>query len=529
MPGRMREVELVEAVDELERTRPRPGIPLAPAEPVRDPGDDVLAARTWVRRHAPWLVASAAVVVGSLAVTQVVLDRREDARVAALAAVPGIVPPIDSSVGVLWWADPELAPALQSGAVVDGLLVGGVQDASGDPVIVGLDPGTGRVAWRTPVDLPTPQPTPTSASPELWISCAAVPRTDAGDDEPVAACISQQYGEGVEGIPRSSVWVLDPAAGTLLADREVDGSWGLTFVDDALVVAQPVDEDGAPARTDAGAVRWRVSADDVVSGEPRWTWTTPLTDVVGREDGPESAYATRRASLESTGDHVVLGVDGHGWVLTADGEPFLDVPLDPASWLQPARADVFIESTWTSSAYSGTLLLPDGTRVPIDETASWLAVDDGSAPGVVLTVGQAPGGADGLSGRSARTGARLWHVDGTIVTSLLLDGTLYVATSDSLLAVDAVSGDLLWRTEIDHMPQQLSTDGRYLLLPGLGVTLEAYTLTDGELAWTVDLADQVRADAGGDRSTVFVGGFQSGWHDPRLYVWMDTGAVAVLG
>ena len=76
------------------------------------------------------------------------------------------------------------------------------------------------------------------------------------------------------------------------------------------------------------------------------------------------------------------------------------------------------------------------------------------------------------------------------------------------------------------MPQQLSTDGRYLLLPGPGVTLEAYTLTDGALAWTADLARRGRP---ADRPTVFVQGFQSGWRDPRLYVWMDDGAVAVLG
>jgi outer membrane protein assembly factor BamB len=326
-------------------------------------------------------------------------------------------------------------------------------------------------------------------------------------------------------MPPSSVWVLDPADGTLLADREVEGGWGLAFVDDALVVAQPVADDGRPARTDAGAVRWKVVATEVVTGATRWTWTAPLTDVVGREDGPEGATATGTASLQAMDDHLVVVVDAHGWVLTVDGEPLLDVPLDSASWLQPARAGVFIESRWTSAAYSGTLLLPDGTRVDIDETAGWLAVDDGTAPGVFFTVGQAPGGADGLSGRSARTGDRLWHLPGTIVTGLLLDGTVYVATSETLVAVDATSGEVLWTTEIDHMPEQLSTDGRYLLLPGPGVTLEAYLLTDGVLAWTADLA----AEVGGERSSVFVQGFQSGWHDPRLYVWMDSGAVAVLG
>ena len=60
------------------------------------------------------------------------------------------------------------------------------------------------------------------------------------------------------------------------------------------------------------------------------------------------------------------------------------------------------------------------------------------------------------------------------------------------------------------------------------MTLEAYTLRDGELAWTADLAQEVAGDRA-DRATVFVQGFQSGWHDPRLYVWMDTGDVAVLG
>ena len=305
----------------------------------------------------------------------------------------------------------------------------------------------------------------------------------------------------------------------------VDARWGLTFSDGALVVAQPVAQDGSPARTDAGSVRWEVVATDVVSGADRWTWTSPPTDVVGREDGPEGATATGAASLQSTDDHVVVDVDGRAWVLTAAGEPVLDVPLDPGSWLQPARAGVFIESRWAASAYSGTLLLADGSRVPIDETAGWLSVDDGSAPDVVLTVGQAPGGADGLSGRAAATGERLWHLSGTIVTSLLLDGTVYVATSDALVAVDAVTGEERWRTGIDHLPQQLSTDGRYLLLPGRGVTLEAYTLSGGELAWTADLARQLDPDP----STVFVHGFQSGWHDPRLYVWMDTGSVAVLG
>ena len=248
--------------------------------------------------------------------------------------------------------------------------------------------------------------------------------------------------------------------------------------------------------------------------------------MVGREDGPEGATATGTASLQSGDDHVVVGVDDHAWVLSTAGTPLLDVPLDPGSWLQPARAGVFIESTWTDSTYSGTLLFPDGSRLPIDETASWLSVDDGSAPDVVMTVGQAPGGADGLSGRSATTGERLWHVSGTIVTSLLLDGTVYVATSDALLAVDATSGAAaLDHRDRPHAPAAL--DGRPVPAPA-GARPAARGVRDERRppAWTVDLADQLAPDP----TTVYVQGFRSGWHDPRLYVWMDTGSVGpVLG
>lgn len=520
MPGRMHQVELVETVDEPVRSSTagvpgrRVAVALDDAAPVERP-DDVLAARTWLRRHARSLVPTAAVLAATLLVTQLVIDRRESARLAALAAIPGVVPPADASIGVIWRADPQLAAALQSGAMVDGVLVGGIQAADGAPSIVGLDPDTGVVAWATPVDLPTPQPTPTSSSPELWISCSAIRHGGAH----LAACVSQQYGEDVQGIPPSSVWILDPDDGRLLAERVVDGGSGLAFTDDAMLLAERVTDD-------ADAVRWSVTATDLVSGDTRWTWASPPTELVSRDDGPEGLSGTIAASLQTYDDRIVVGVDNHAWVLTTDGELVQDVPLEPASWLQPARAGVFIKSTWTSSdLYQGTLLLEDGTEIPVDEAAGWLAVDDGSAPGVVLTVGEGGRGTDGLSGRSARTGERLWHLTGTIVAALMLDGTLYVATSDSLRALDATTGAVLWRTPLERLAHQLSTDGTYLLVPGLGVTLEAYSLRDGELAWSTDLSEEVA----GDRSTVFVQGFRSGWHDPRLYVWMDSGSVAVLG
>ncbi|MET0788715.1 MAG: PQQ-binding-like beta-propeller repeat protein [Cellulomonas sp.] len=544
MPGRMHEVELVEAADEPARSRsapaPEPRRPSwsgRPGQRVDVELDDELesrelhdadlhvdAARTWLRRHARWLVPVAAVLAVALVGTQVVMNHREAARLAALAAIPGVVPPADASIGVLWRADPRTANVLQSGSVVGGRLVGGTQDESGALSIVGLDPDTGTVAWATPVDLPTAPEATVGATPSVWVACTPVTHGEGS----VAACIAQRYGgdDVVLGVPESTVVVLDPADGSVLADRAVPSTTGLTFTDGDLVVAERVADDGTPARTDASSVRWAVTASDVVDGETTWTWTSPAVDVLGREDGPQASNATGAATLQTVDDEVLLTVDEHAWILSDTGRPLRDIPLDPGSWMGPARAGVFIQNTWTSSdRYRGSLLLADGTEVPVDETAGWLAVDDGSAPGIVFTVGAGPQEVQGLSGRSARTGEELWHLPGSIATALLLDGTLYVAADESIVALDATTGETRWRRTLDQVPQQLSTDGRYLLVPGTGVTLSAYALRDGELAWQKDLAQEVA----GDRDPVFVQGFQSGWHDPRLYVWMDSGAVAVLG
>ncbi|MBO3100748.1 outer membrane protein assembly factor BamB family protein [Cellulomonas fengjieae] len=540
MPGRMHEVELVE--DRDERAPARPGPPTDRRPPLRRSGrvvdveldeggpdeqrDAVRAARTWLRRRARWLLPAVAVTLGALLATQLVVNQREASRLAELAAIPGVVPPADPSIGVLWRADPGLGSVLRSGTLVDGLLVGGTQDDAGAAQIVGLDPDTGTVAWRTPVDLPAPQPAWTTSAPELWITCTTVPR---GSD-PVVGCTSHEFGEGVGGVPPSSVWVLDPDDGRVLSDRRLDGRTAMVFTDDALVVAERLPDDGTSTLGGARSARWTLTAHDVVTDAPLWTWTTPSTAVVdgdnGDDDFARESDPAGAPTLEAHPGHLLFAVDTRAWVLSTAGEPVLDAPLGSASWLQVARAGVFIESTWApSSLYRGTLVLPDGDRVRVDETASWLSVDDGSAPEVVLTAGLTAGGPDGINGRSARTGERLWHVPGIVVSSLLLDGTVYVATTDALSAVDAATGEALWRTELDHEPEQMSTDGRYLLVPGPDITLDAFALHDGALAWTADLAQEVA----GDRSPVFVQGFQAGWRDPRLYVWMNSGTVAVLG
>ncbi|MEZ0446789.1 PQQ-binding-like beta-propeller repeat protein [Cellulomonas sp. ICMP 17802] len=532
MSGRMHQVELVEAPDEPERSRSasRPAAPSshvdveldddADAPDRTDADQHLLAARGWLRRHARWLVPVSAGLVLALVTTQLVVNHRESARLAALAAIPGVVPPADPSIGVVWRADPLLARAVQTGAVVDGTLVGGLQDQAGVLSLVGLDPDTGATTWTTAVDQPAPATSDGGGS--LWVTCSAVPHGDSS----VALCVAQQPGDGGQGNPDASVWVVDPADGSVLATRTIPGDGGFGVVDDALVVAQREATDGTPAKADASSVRWATTATDLVTGRTSWTWTSPAVDVPGREDGPQASNATGSASIQVAGDRVLVAVDGHAWILTSHGELVRHVALDPGGWVEPARSGAFLQSTWTSGGLDhGSLLLQDGRTVPIEETTAYLSVDDGSAPGVVFTVGQGPSGADGLSGWSAATGKRLWHLDGTITAGLLLDGVLYIAFDDSLRAYDATTGDQRWSTPVDRVVQQVSTDGRYLLVPGLAATLEAYSLRDGGLVWKKDLMNEVA----GDRSPVYVQGFQSGWHDPRLFVWMDTGALAALG
>ncbi|WP_028050672.1 PQQ-binding-like beta-propeller repeat protein [Cellulomonas sp. URHD0024] len=511
MTGRMREVELVDDVDVH-----------VPAAPARGAPSAAPAARSWPRRHALWLVPALVLAVLGLVGTQSVLDARERNRIAALAEVPGVVPPASSDIGVIWRAPPELGTVMQGGAMVDGLMVGGAADDAGLVRVVALDPDTGATRWATPVTLPRLHPQPDGVIPSAWISCKAVQHVG----RPLAGCASVQYGQNIVGLPDSTIWVLDPSDGHVLSERRVAGTSDVAFAPEAILVASRVDDTGGPARTDAGSVRWNVTATDPLDGTRLWTYTTPTVDVQGREDGPEAASASGGANMETFGDQVVLSVDGNAWILDGDGTLLRDQPLDPGSWIQGARAGAYVLSSLSSgAAYTGKLLLADGAEVSMAQTAAWLSVDDGSAPDVVLTVGDGPAGRIGITGRDAGTGDVLWDRPDALTAALLLDGVVYLASFDELSAVDARSGKVHWTTTLDHQPRQLSTDGRYLLVPGKKISLEAYALTDGRLAWSKDLTEAVT----GGSPTRLAQSFQSSGRDPRLFVWMSDGAVAVLG
>ena len=119
-----------------------------------------------------------------------------------------------------------------------------------------------------------------------------------------------------------------------------------------------------------------------------------------------------------------------------------------------------------------------------------LAVDDGSLPGLVFT-----GGAR-LRAWDATTGQRRWTSGvGTGRSPLLLDGVLYAATYDAVLALDATTGKVLWTTPV-QLKSDIAvplTDGRVLVVVERVPTphLVAFDLADGRRLWQAALPEHV--------------------------------------
>ena len=252
----MREVELVEATDEPGRSRSGLRDPV-PAEVEDD------APPTTSARPGPGCVSTPAGSSRRSRSSSACWPSPSSSSTAARTPGRPRSPPSRAScrrstrpIGVLWRADPELA--------------------TGAPVRVGGGRRCSSGARRT---RPAPRRSSVSTPPRdrsrgapRWTcrcpgrarrarrrSCGSRARRVPHGERPRRGLHRPAVRRGCRGHPcvGPSGCSTRPTA-TLLADREVDGRWGLTFVDDALVVARPAA--GAPGR-------WEVRATDVVSGE----------------------------------------------------------------------------------------------------------------------------------------------------------------------------------------------------------------------------------------------------------------------
>ena len=145
----------------------------------------------------------------------------------------------------------------------------------------------------------------------------------------------------------------------------------------------------------------------------------------------------------------------------------------------------------------------DGQDITMPGTPVTLSADDGSMHGLALISDSSLH----LYDRDSPT--PLWTVDGLGVDSaLVLRGRVYASSGRGLVALDARTGEELWRTPAPEGRSMggLVTDGRHLLSSSSGPgssdgiwteevssvgELAAYGLDDGVEDWRVDLPDGV--------------------------------------
>lgn len=494
-------------------------VELVGPDPHREPvtssgdGDDGDApARPSAQRRRRWLfVLAAASVAGALLVTQGVLDARERARIARFAEVDGVLPVMDETIDVLWTMDDRAASLLNADGASDGLLVGAWYEPSGAQTAAALDVRTGEVVWSTPL----------SGAEEimagfgaLWIPCV----TGVDEAAPTLACVvltAHAPGpdpalaeQGPAPVPGAAeLVVLDARTGEIVRREPATVDLHVAALGDTLVTAWP-ETDGSitvravGART--GSERWRFTAPAHEAGTP--TEERPAV-VLGA--WPRTAGVLVQTPLTA-------------WRLSPDGEVVATIHPrtdgDEYWFLEPTRDGGVSLLTWSPETTTTTLL--DATGDPtstLPGRAIWPSVDDGSAPGTLLV----STGNGSPSAWDTRRGDVPWVNDelgsGERAGGVVLDGVYYTSGSrDTLVAVDLVTGETLWRAsapdddrDFGVAASSVLTDGRAILAVlrrGSSATVEAYARTDGAHLWTAALP-------AGITTLTVRGGVLVGWSD----------------
>lgn len=461
----MRDVVLVEA-DEPD------------AATARDEGPSPLWRYTRRTLHRWWPVAAglAVLVVGS---SFVAADRARD-RAERVAALPGVLRPVDAGVHELWraplrgWGDVTPVPG--------GYVLAGA-DTRGDVAVARVDAATGEVRWTVPlpevgVDDALSCTVPDVGDGPGWVVCAVGTVPTGDPDDPTPAGLTTR------------LLVLDARTGDRAGTRALEGAAASvsTLGPDLLV---------AEVRADGRAA---VTREDPRTGDVRWTWTSP-----GTLPGPADQ---RYAYLQVDGD--VILVHGPGtWALRHDGTEIAGWTArgeDASWWLDVAVAPDgrFVVGGYQQSAGPGDPAAPRYEVVQRDGTRDFTlpgplltpAVDDGSAAGTYLALDFEE---SDLVGVDASDGRELWTVPGFGTGggwTVVLDGRLVTTDSTDLWAVDLRSGEELWRTPLGRVGTgELLTDGSLVLVvtntleEGRG--LAAFDPVDGSTRWYADLPDDL--------------------------------------
>jgi len=439
------------------------------------------------RRRMRKLWPAAAVFALALTTVAVVADHRASVRLAALAAVPGMLAPLDGPVRELWRTEEGQFSDL---AQVAGRLVAVRQGLDGGVDLVAFDPGSGAVAWRVAAQ---PAGPPTTLGECAWPD---VPDAPAPGRPVLADCLlltgSALFASAagaspdvVEDASGARLIVLDAAAGTVVSDTAVDPSTSIaTLGSDVVTCVVDVDRHAHVTRTDAtGAVQ-------------RWSFTSPAPVPLDRFGHAEAQVAVVDGLV------VVSGV--RGWVLSADGAMLRSWNSDPTRWdggrvAVINRGQLLVERGTTAAGGGGSTIVDVATQRSFTDNGYAIGPtpNDGSLGDLVLT--QPASGTD-LVAFEGSSGAKRWtSTDGVggdlaLGALLVIDGRVVRAEGDRLRAIDGRTGATIWTTPVPRPSlSSLFSDGQVVLRVQAnateGLVLVAYSLDDGSLAWRTRLPD----------------------------------------
>ncbi|MEZ0446614.1 PQQ-binding-like beta-propeller repeat protein [Cellulomonas sp. ICMP 17802] len=409
-----------------------------------DPGPTTAAPRRFRRR---WFVVGAVAVAAALGVTQWAGVTGERAEQARLAAVPGVLAPVDDTLVV---SRPAPDVGLGAAAVhVDGR---GAQSLS-------------WAGWTT--TLAGPNAALADAEGQVVAASTCRPDSRAGADPSTAdhvVCLVTDGGVIRDGgssfaqVPATSrqVVVLSADDGAVLAQWSVDHGDSMALFP------------GGVALGSAYGTGTTVTAYVSLTGEERWTYVDP----------DPAAIHLSSVSLFRAGDLLAYrSSPGSLLLLSTDGTAVRTITQPTGgSWgwgTDPRTGQLVLESQDATGAARMTIVAPDGdpdADVTVAGGPVHLTVDDGSVPGLLLSADSA------VHAWDAGSGAARWsHADDTVASALVLRGRVYLATGGRIVALDGRTGRVLWtaRAEEGLVPRALLTDGDHLLVGLIATSTDA--------------------------------------------------------
>lgn len=477
--------------------------PLTPA--VGSPDDPNRRVPRWW-----WAIAGGLAVI--VAAGTVLTDRREDARLAALRDVPGILAPLTGPLDELWRADGSQFSELAGFA---GHLLAVEHREDGIVDVVALEPRTGAAAWRANVN---------PAGAAGGVSCALPDPYLPADEDGVArvvACV-------VVDQDATRLLVLDAASGDVLSARMTDPGAAVWAAGPDLVI-RTVGHDGSV----------RVTRTDPITSTVRWTFVSA---------GPGGTGALAPGQVQVVGDLVVVSTGPDGTLAGAGGSSVLSAD---GSVLHTWRAESLTGAHGQVDVLAGGQLLGDpvmtaggtqATRIlDLDTGRTFTATgrplaanpDDGSLVGLLVLMASTTG--DSVLAYDVATGERLWADPGAIGSvPLAIDGRVVRTSGGELRSIDGLTGRTIWTTPVRRSTARtLLTDGRLVLLTRLdgdAAVLAAYGLDDGLLRWETPIPADLYLTAndgalyGRSRSGLVAFGTRTAESSPR-----DGGSPSVQG